>query len=122
MPWWSWLIIWSALVLALLALIVLGALWLWRKLLRLFDDLGELAEQASVLEGVEDAPDVRIEPAILRDIDDVRRRRAIRVARKFERKRIRRVLRLERAKRITRVDPTQVEWPADWYRSRAGRI
>lgn len=115
MPWWSWLVIWAVLGLALVALLVLGGLWLWRKLMRLLDDLGELAEQAAVLEAVDDDAPPRAVPAILRDIEDVQRRRAVRVARKLERKRVRRVLRLERARNITTVDANAVEWPSAWY-------
>jgi hypothetical protein len=115
MPWWSWVVIWVALVLALVALLVLGGLWLWRKLMRFFDDLGELADQASVLEGVDAEPPARVIPAVLRDIEDVRRQRAVRIAHRLERKRVRRVLRLERARNITSVDANAVRWPSAWY-------
>jgi hypothetical protein len=115
MPWWGWVLIWVVLVLALVAMLVLSALWLWRKLVRLTDDLGTLADQAAVFEGMDGEPPARSTPAVLRDIDEVRRQRAVRVARKYERKRVRRVLRLERAKRLTRVDANAVRWPEAWY-------
>jgi len=115
MPWWSWVLIWVGLVLALVAVLVLGAIWLWRKLMRLADDLGTLADQAAVLEQVTDEAPPRSVPAVLRDIEQVRRERSVRVARRYERKRVRRQRRLERARRITRLDATTVRWPEAWY-------
>lgn len=115
MPWWSWVIIWVGLALALVAVLVLGGLWLWRKLMRLFDDLGELADQTAVFDAVDGEPPPRVVPAVLRDLEDVQHQRAVRVARKLERKRVRRVLRLERARNITSVDANAVRWPSAWY-------
>jgi hypothetical protein len=45
-PWWSWVLIWTALVLILLAVLVLGGLHLWRKLKAL---LGKLTEAEAAL-------------------------------------------------------------------------
>ncbi|MGO3151458.1 MAG: hypothetical protein ACTIJJ_02385 [Galactobacter sp.] len=45
MPWWSWVLIWTALVLILLAVLVLGGLYLWRKLKALMAKVSE-AESA----------------------------------------------------------------------------
>ena len=115
MPWWIWVLVWVCLALALVAVLVVGALWLWRKLMRLADDLGTLADQAAVLENVSDAPPPGSVPAVLRDIEAVRRDRSVRVARRYERKRLRRLRRLDRAARITSLDATTVRWPDAWY-------
>lgn len=117
MPWWGWLLIWLGLGLALVAMLVLGAIWLWRKSLGLLDEAGKLADRLSVFEGVDDEPPPRAVPAILRDLESVRNARAIRVARRIEFKRVRRSRRLERARRITSLDASAVRWPKDWYRS-----
>lgn len=42
MPWWSWLLIWSALALALLTTVALFGVALFRKLMTLVDALAEL--------------------------------------------------------------------------------
>lgn len=118
MPWWTWVIIWVGLVLALIAVLVLGAIWLWRKFWALMDDLGTLADTTSAFDQVESDPPVRSVPAVLRAIDEVRHDRAVRVARKTERTRLRRVRRLERARAITGLDASTMRWPADWYRTR----
>ena len=49
MPWWSWIVIWIALVaLSLLFFVVLGA-WLFRKFLATVKELGEAGERFSTL-------------------------------------------------------------------------
>lgn len=47
MPWWSWVLIWSALAIALLTMLVLFGVALFRKLMTLADALGDLGEQVS---------------------------------------------------------------------------
>lgn len=116
MTWWAWLLIWTGLALALIAVLVLGAIWLWRKLIRLSDDLGGLADQLTVLETADDLPPPAVIPAILLDPDQVRAARSARIARRLELKRTRRQDRLDRARRITSVDATKVRWPDAWYR------
>ncbi|MGO2633211.1 MAG: hypothetical protein ACTH9H_05580 [Galactobacter sp.] len=41
MPWWSWVLIWTLLVLILLAVLVLGGVHLWRKLKALMDNVAQ---------------------------------------------------------------------------------
>ena len=43
MSWWAWLLIWTGLVLALLAVLALGAWWLFRKSMAVLDDVADLA-------------------------------------------------------------------------------
>jgi hypothetical protein len=116
MPWWSWLLIWGGLVLALLALLAVFAWLLFRKFLVLTDELGALAEKTAIL-GTADTEAVlpRHELAVFADFREVRARREQHVRRAREARRLRRLRRLERARAITSVDPTTVGWPADWF-------
>lgn len=50
MPWWSWLLIWSFLVLALAGMLAWFAVRLFTKLMVAFDALGELGDQVADLE------------------------------------------------------------------------
>lgn len=45
MPWWSWILIWVVLVLLLLGMLVLGAMFLWRKARTLLAEAGRAQEQ-----------------------------------------------------------------------------
>jgi hypothetical protein len=116
MPWWSWLLIWGGLLLALVALLAVFAWLLFRKFLVLMDDLGALAEKTAIL-GMADTDPVlpRHELAVLADYREVRARREQRVRRAVEARRLRHVRRMARARAITTVDPSTVEWPAAWY-------
>ncbi len=118
--WWGWLLIWSGLVLALLVMLGLFAWWLFRKSLVLLDDLAELADTTAALEG-EDAELVRPRLAVLTPAADIRAREEARQFHRRERRRRRVEARLARARRIIRVDATQVEWPAEWYHSARSR-
>ena len=122
--WWGWLVIWSALVLALLVMLGAFAWVLFRKGLGVLDAVGELAESTAVLEAEERAltPPQR---AILADLRDIRAREAARRFRRAERRRLRLDRRLARARRITTLDASRHPWPADWYpsaRSRSQRV
>lgn len=119
MPWWSWLIIWTALVLALLAMLGLSAWWLFRKFLVLTENLGDLAGTLEVLD-VEAAEPVRAQLAILADLRDIRAREDARRFRRATRRRERHERRMARARRITRLDASQQQWPAAWTERRAG--
>lgn len=115
MPWWAWVIIWSLLVIALLAVVAVSAWILFRKGLGVLDALAQLAGTTAVLEAEERAltPPQR---AILGDLRRIREREDARRFGRAERRRLRHERRLARARRITNVDATRVEWPADWHR------
>lgn len=72
MPWWSWLLIWSGLLLALLAVLVWFAFTLFKKLMRAVNALEELGNQVAGhdLDFAEPAPD-RFRPAMFQDHDDL---------------------------------------------------
>lgn len=50
MPWWSWALIWAALVAALIALLTVSGLRLFHKAMALLDALGELADGIELLD------------------------------------------------------------------------
>lgn len=68
MPWWSWILIWGALVIGALALVAWLAFRLFRKLMAAFEALGDLSDQVAELgANVETlAPEHRV-PAIFSD-------------------------------------------------------
>lgn len=113
--WWAWLVIWSALVLALLVMLGLSAWWLFRKGIGVLDAIGELADATAVLE-VDDPVLPRQQLAVLADARDIRRREAARRFHRAERRRLRHERRMARARRITSLDASTVRWPDDWYR------
>lgn len=114
--WWGWLLIWTGLVLALAGMLALFAWRLFRKGLRVLDEVGELADSAAVFDGIDDAELPPQAIAVLADLRDIRAREE---ARKYHRSVLRGARhrrRLERARRITSADASQVQWPADWYK------
>jgi len=111
MPWWSWLIIWTCLVLALLAMLVVSAWWLFRKAVAVFDELGTLAAKSELLDAaVTEFDEQREEMAILQKLSDVQaRRRQVRDA-AHARREARRETRLARGRALTRVDANSRRW------------
>jgi len=115
MTWWSWIIIWVGLALALVAVLGFSAWWLFRKSLGLLDELGELAGRLEVL-AVDDIEHVRPAIAVLQGASVIRAREDARRFHRRERRRLRHDARIARARRITSVDTAATQWPADWYR------
>lgn len=113
--WWGWLLIWAGLVVALLALLAGFTWWLFRKFLRLLDDVADLADRSTLLDAAE--PElVRPQLAVLAEVSAVRAREEARRFHRGERRRLRRASRLERARRITTADASLTGWPERWYR------
>lgn len=68
MPWWSWVIIWTLLVLVLLGMLVWFAVALFTKLMATMRALGELGEQLAALDArLDDLGEERFRPAIWAD-------------------------------------------------------
>ncbi len=111
MPWWSWLIIWTSLVIALIAVLVVAAWRLFRKAVAVFNELGTLAAKAELL----DAAGVKFDEqqadiAILQKLSDVQvRRRRVREA-AAARRDARRGSRLARGRALTRFDANSRQW------------
>ena len=111
MPWWSWLIIWTSLVIALIAVLVVAAWRLFRKAVAVFDELGTLAAQAELLDvAVTTFDEQQAETAILQKLSDVQaRRRRVRDA-AAARRDARRSSRLARGRALTRFDANSRQW------------
>lgn len=113
MSWWVWLIIWAVLGLGLLAMLGLSAWWLFRKSVVLTGDLADLAETLVMLEP-DDVELARPQLAVLADLRDIRAREEARRYLRSTRRRERHDRRIARARRITSVDASTRQWPADW--------
>lgn len=111
MPWWSWLIIWTCLVLALVTVLVVSAWRLFRKAVAIFDDLGTLAEKTELLDAATtEFDEQRAELAILQKLSDVQaRRRHVREA-ASARRQGRHSTRLARGRALTRFDASSRRW------------
>ena len=111
MPWWSWLVIWSCLVIALIVVLAVAAWRLFHKAIAVFDELGTLAAQSELLDAAEsnfDEPQAEI--AILQKLSDVQaRRRQVRES-AAARRDARRGSRLARGRALTRFDANSRQW------------
>lgn len=108
MQWWSWLIIWGTLVIALVVMLVLFAIQLFRKFVRTLETLGELGDKVATALDIEDHPEMESpRNAILEGYATVaarrEREREIRLAIKDER----RQERLARGKLLIHSVPTR---------------
>lgn len=111
MPWWSWLIIWTCLVLALIAMLVVSAWKLFRKAVAVFDELGTLAEKTELLDAaITDFNEQPAELAILQKLSDVRAARTHAREDMAERRDARRSTRLLRGRSLTRFDANSRSW------------
>lgn len=110
MPWWSWVLIWTGLVLVLLVVLALCAVSLYRKVMALlaeFETLQQLLdEQAAVAEALV-APVPDPESAILRGAAAVERERRLVREDIDERKHARHEARLARGRALIKADPMQ---------------
>jgi hypothetical protein len=110
--WWGWLLIWTGLVLLLLATLALLAWRLVKRFFVLLDDADRLLEKTSILGTAADGDDVRPLNAVLEESAVVRERVAARMQRRADRRHARRKARIERAKMITTADIEMKEWPS----------
>ena len=114
MPWWSWLVIWGVLVLAMLAMLGFFAWWIFRKFVKLSESVSGLFELG---EGF-DVADPQLSPpalAVLANLKDVRAREEQRKAHHAARAWHSRERRWARARAIMRIDASLVRWPGTWY-------
>lgn len=72
MQWWAWVLIWLGLVLALIAMLVLLGVRLFKKAMRAVDALGDLTDSLSRLDAAGDElSDPPFVPSVLREKDEV---------------------------------------------------
>ncbi|TFD73030.1 hypothetical protein [Cryobacterium fucosi] len=73
MPWWSWILLWAGLVLALLGMLAWFGYALFRKAVRTMEALEGLADQFAGLELDPQLPPLRpFRPAVFEETADVR--------------------------------------------------
>ncbi|WP_411700806.1 hypothetical protein [Conyzicola sp.] len=109
--WWGWLLIWSGLVIALLAMVALLGWRLVKRFFTLLDDVFTVTEKLSILDGVAAEAETRPVNAILRESAEVRATTGARMARRAERKHARRQARIRRGKMLTTATIDLKEWP-----------
>ena len=110
MPWWSWVLIWTGLVVLLLAVLVLGAIHLWRKMQGALSEFERFSELESEFAALVDERVTAYEPrpiALLRDPAEVRAEREFEAEAADDRRWARRERKLARARALTHADPMQ---------------
>jgi len=108
MPWWSWLLIWTVLVLGLLGMLAFFAWWLFRKVVAAGREAAALMEKADVLSRRAEELHERFEPAVLKDAEELRaERHDLLTARAYARQ-ARRDARVRRGRLLVDVDPATV--------------
>lgn len=108
MPWWSWLVIWGVLVLALLGMLAFFAVRLFRKLMAAAAEVTALAEKAQVLsQRADELREVPFRAAVFQDADELRAGREQALADRAVARQARRDARVRRGKLLVNADPTQ---------------
>lgn len=109
--WWGWLVIWTCLVLALVAVLAISAVRLVQKGVAVLDELDQLAQKTEILEQAADsAEETSAELAILAGTEQTRRARALVREAALDRKAARHDGRISRARRIIRFDASTRTW------------
>jgi hypothetical protein len=112
MPWWSWVLIWTGLVLVLLGVLAACGWMLFRKTMTAFHALEELTGKLELLDAAsvprETEPFV---PSILLPRDEVAARHDAVASERADRKERRRALRLERGRLLTSADLRKRTFP-----------
>lgn len=109
MPWWSWLIIWAVLVLALVGTLAWLGYRLFVKAMRALHALGELAAKTEALSGRfdEDDLDPRFRPAVLGPAREYAAAWEARRAHNATIRHTRREARIRRGKLLVSADPSR---------------
>ena len=108
MPWWSWLVIWTVLVLGLLGMLVFFAWWLFRKVVAAGREAAELLEKTEVLSARAEELHETFEPAVLADAAELHAERQERAAARDVARQARRDARVRRGRLLVDVDPATV--------------
>lgn len=106
MPWWSWVVIWAALVLALLGMLAFFAWWLFRKVMATAHEAGALMEKAEILR--QRSGDMRyteFHSAVFDDPDELRAQREQATADRRVARQARSDQRVRRGKILVKADP-----------------
>jgi hypothetical protein len=111
MAWWVWLVIWGVLFLALLGMLAFFAVRLFRKVVKVFESLGDLASQADVLDAADDWSPGEAPPiALLQKRSAVVARRDLERERLEDRRAARHERRIIRARTLIGADANSRKW------------
>jgi hypothetical protein len=100
--WWGWLIIWLSLSLALLVVLAVSVISLFRKGIAVLSSFGDLASTTIVFDGVQRAELESRSLGVLEARGVAQARWDARMQRRAERKLARRMRRLDRARQLTK--------------------
>ncbi len=108
MPWWSWILIWTGLVLGLLGMLAWFGYVLFRKAMRTADALERLGDQVAELGDQPEAPsEPRFRPAVFEDRAEVRLDFELTRAERLRRRQLRRDRLVTRGKLLQHAPFTQ---------------
>jgi hypothetical protein len=110
MVWWAWLLIWGVLVLAMLGMLALSGVRLFRKVVRVFESLADLVGKAEVLEAAEDGHGEAPPIALLQKRSAVLARRDLELERRDERRAARHSRRIARARTLIGTNVASRRW------------
>lgn len=108
MPWWSWLVIWTVLVLGLLGMLAFFAWWLFRKVVAAGREAAALMEKAEVLSRRAEELQDTFEPAVLADATELSAQRQEHLTERAFARQARRDARVRRGRLLVDVDPATV--------------
>ena len=108
MPWWSWLLIWTVLVLGLLGMLAFFTWWLFRKVVAAGREAAALMDKAEVLSRRAEELHERFEPAVLADASELLAEREQQRAERAFARQARRDARVRRGRLLVDVDPATV--------------
>ncbi len=107
MPWWSWLLIWSVLVLGLLGMLAYFAVTLFRKIAAAGREASALAAKAEILsQRSQELADPPFHPAVLDDATRLREERTQTIVDRAYARQARRDARVKRGKLLVDADPS----------------
>ncbi|WP_158864200.1 hypothetical protein [Leifsonia sp. AG29] len=108
MPWWSWLLIWSVLVLGLLGMLAFFAWWLFRKVVAAGRDAADLLAKTEVLgRHADELSEEPFHPAVFADLAELHEQRSERLAERAVARQARRDARVRRGKLLVQADPNR---------------
>jgi hypothetical protein len=122
MPWWSWVLIWVALVLAMLGMLAYFGWVLFKKGMVTMEALGVLAGRLEALDAASEklAPEKPFVPAILRDRAEVGEAHRVLAELRAERKERRRAARRTRGRLLVTADLRKRTFPWESSATRSG--
>lgn len=117
MPWWSWVLIWGGLVVLLVTVLVVGAIWLYRKGASVLAELERLdtltaAAQEQLVTNQPERHESKA-AAMLRPMAEVRADRRTHLRERDSRREARRDARIARAKALIAADPRRYQHLVD---------